>query len=67
MLENLAGSIGLKICEKPFLQITSEATQLDWTRDPFDCLIVAASISSNAELITKDQTILDNYDKAIWE
>ncbi len=62
---NLSDLIGLQICHKNFNTIINGAFKLSWTRDPFDRIIVAnASINQNI-LVTKDQNILKNYQKAI--
>jgi len=66
ILTDLAARIGLQICNKRFQAVVSEATAVSWTRDPFDRLIVAnASLNDNI-LISKDQSILDNYPHAKW-
>jgi PIN domain nuclease of toxin-antitoxin system len=62
---NLSDLIGLQICNKNFNTIINGAFKLSWTRDPFDRIIVAnASVNQNI-LVTKDQNILKNYQKAI--
>jgi len=66
ILENLSASIGLSVCDKKFFQIINESISLDWTRDPFDRIIVANAIANDAVLITKDTRILENYLKARW-
>ena len=60
LLENLTSTIGLNICDKPFLQIVTEAITQNWTRDPFDRLIVATAAAGNALLLTKDTIILSS-------
>lgn len=66
ILTDLSARIGLQICDKPFNQIVGQALTLNWTRDPFDRLIVAhASLNSNL-LLSKDQTILANYAESRW-
>lgn len=67
VFENLSSSIGLKLCSLPFFRIITEAIQLNWTRDPFDRIITATAIAQNALLLTKDKSILDNYNNAFWE
>ena len=66
ILESLSGSIGLSVCDKSFLQIISESIPLEWTRDPFDRIIVANAIVNDAILLTKDSRIQANYSKACW-
>lgn len=65
-LEVLSGEIGLQRSELSFPAIAKKACQLNWTRDPFDRLIVAEAIIANAPLITKDKTILTHYGQAVW-
>ena len=67
IIENLSVTIGLRMCEVPFTRIISEAVQYRWTRDPFDRIIVASATVSDATLVTKDDTIIRNYSKAVWE
>ena len=63
---DLAQKIGLAVCAKPFNEVVTRATKLFWTRDPFDRIIVAhASLDENL-LLSKDQTILDNYAFTKW-
>jgi PIN domain nuclease of toxin-antitoxin system len=46
--------------------IVEAACPLAWTRDPFDRLIVANAIADGARLITADETILANFEGAVW-
>lgn len=66
ILSYLSDKIGLKICNKPFDSIINNSINCDWTRDPFDRIIVANAAINKNILVTKDQTILNNYEKAIW-
>ena len=66
ILNALAQSIDLKVCNVSFATVAKEATKHNWTRDPFDRLIVANAICNNSLLLTRDRKIRDNYDKAIW-
>lgn len=66
IIESLDFSIGLEICRLPFIQVITESISHTWTRDPFDRLIVAQSQAGKAPLLTKDQTILNNYPQAVW-
>ena len=63
---DLSDRIGLKICDKNLNTIVSGALDLAWTRDPFDRIIVANAAENHDILVTKDQNILENYDKAMW-
>ncbi len=67
VVSDLENRIGLKTCEHTFGDVVEYAIKQDWTRDPFDRIIVAqASIHSKA-VITKDETIRANYKHAIWK
>ncbi|MEA3350829.1 MAG: PIN domain-containing protein [Chloroflexota bacterium] len=66
IVKDLANRLGLKICERDFNVIINQAMTFSWTRDPFDRLIVANAGLNDNILITKDQTILDNYPHARW-
>ena len=66
VISDLSDRIGLKICEKNFNTIISRALNFRWTRDPFDCIIVANAAVNQNILVTKDQSILENYEKAMW-
>lgn len=65
--ENLASSIGLKLCDLSMMRIVSEAIILTWTRDPFDRMITAAATARDTLLITKDELIRQHYLKAFWD
>ena len=66
ILTDLSKRIGLKICNKKFNAIISQAMPYTWTRDPFDRLIVANAALNNNILITKDRVILTHYTHARW-
>ena len=63
---DLSDRIGLKMCDKSFNTIVSSALDFSWTHDPFDRIIVANAAINHNILVTKDQNILTNYEKAIW-
>jgi len=63
----LAKIVGLQVCELAFNQVILEALIQDWTRDPFDRMIVAHAAARNLPLLTKDDTILAHYRKAFWD
>ncbi len=58
--------IDLQVCQKSFIDVVREASQLSWTRDPFDRIITAQSAIDRNTLITKDKTIQDHYEYAVW-
>jgi PIN domain nuclease of toxin-antitoxin system len=66
LLADLSQRIGLTLCPKPFNAIMVHATQITWTRDPFDRILVAHASVNNNLLVSKDQTILDHYPHTRW-
>lgn len=58
--------IQLQVCKKPFSDIVAAASELTWTRDPFDRVIVAQASLDGDILLTKDQTIRSHYKNAKW-
>lgn len=62
----LQRDIGLRIGEASFPDIVRQACALDWTRDPFDRLIVAECMVANGWLLTRDETILSNSSCGMW-
>jgi PIN domain nuclease of toxin-antitoxin system len=67
ILFKLNAEIGLTVCDHPFPIIAEIAIGENWTRDPFDRLIVAhAKANGSAALLTKDDTIRENYRNARW-
>jgi PIN domain nuclease of toxin-antitoxin system len=67
IIDTLADSIGLMICQKDFGAIVNTALHQGWTRDPFDRIIVSQAALGHDTLITKDEKILQHYSKAIWD
>ncbi|MFP5288482.1 MAG: type II toxin-antitoxin system VapC family toxin [Thermoanaerobaculia bacterium] len=66
VLDALGAEIGLKVCDLPFPRVAEAALGLEWTRDPFDRLIVAQAIVRGASLLTRDRVIHDHYPSAVW-
>lgn len=66
VVDCLEKEIGLRRCGLPFAQVVAVALDIDWTRDPFDRLIVAQAKARRLPLLTKDETIRDHYDDAVW-
>ncbi len=58
VLRGLSRAVGLVRSAALFGTIIDEAKRLDWTRDPFDRLIVGNAIVDGVELLTADRTIL---------
>lgn len=67
ILNELNKEIGLKETNCNFIDVIQEAIKFDWTRDPFDRLIIAQASINNARLLTKDSSILENYKLSFWE
>lgn len=65
MVNKLQEEIGLRVCETPFLRVISQALEENWTRDPFDRMIVAHARVNNALLISLDRRIQDHYPRAL--
>ncbi len=51
--EYLYRKIDLQICNKSFVDIIRSASKMNWTRDPFDRIIVSNAAIENDVLITK--------------
>ncbi|MGK7933778.1 MAG: type II toxin-antitoxin system VapC family toxin [Microcystaceae cyanobacterium] len=67
IIEDMSNRIDLKACNKSLDLIINQSLNINWTRDPFDRLIVGnASIDQNI-LLTKDRTILANYQNSRWQ
>lgn len=58
--------IGLQTCKIAFIDVVQTASQLSWTRDPFDRIITAQAAIKRQRLITKDSMILEHYEHAVW-
>ena len=66
VFQYLHQQIGLKACKKSFIDVIQTASQLSWTRDPFDRIITAQAMLEQSSLITKDRMILEHYEHAVW-
>ena len=66
ILGDLCAMIGLKINDSSFSEVIQKAMLIDWTRDPFDRMIVAHAMSQERKLLTKDEKILSYFQDAIW-
>lgn len=66
VMDSLAAALGLRMCDTPFFAVVREAERQNWTRDPFDRLIVAQAELNDAPLLTKDDTIQAVYPRAVW-
>jgi PIN domain nuclease of toxin-antitoxin system len=66
VFDYLHQQIDLQVCKKSFTDVVRSASQLSWTRDPFDRIITAQSAIDRNKLITKDKIIRDHYEHAVW-
>lgn len=66
VLDDLAARVGLQRRDVGFAAAVGAAAGLRWTRDPFDRLIVASAIVEGVALLTRDETILEKFDGAVW-
>jgi PIN domain nuclease of toxin-antitoxin system len=66
ILADLVARIGLRTSDAPFGRIVERSLGLDWTRDPFDRLIVANAIVDGCSLLTRDATIRKHFRGARW-
>lgn len=66
IVSDLKERIGLQHSAESLASAVAAAIPLDWTRDPFDRLIVGDAMGANTSLLTKDSTILANCTLAEW-
>jgi len=66
VVETLRREVGLKVCDLPFADVVEVAWAQDWTRDPFDRLIVSQAALRGAALATKDGAIHEHFQLAVW-
>lgn len=67
VLDDLAARVGLQRRDVTFAAAVGVAAGLRWTREPFDRLIVASAIVEGVALLTRDETILEKFDGAVWD
>ena len=66
VVESLEDASGLKICDQPFPPVIGVALEQQWTRDPFDRILVAQAALQETPLVTRDRNIRDHYPHAVW-
>jgi len=67
IVRKLEFETGLRVCELPFSEVATAALGENWTRDPFDRLIVAnAKANGFALLVSADENIAAHYPRTIW-
>lgn len=66
VLSALARDIDLEMDKSDFFRVVVTARDLRWTRDPFDRLIAAQAMLTDARLLTKDRMIRKHCAAALW-
>jgi len=67
LIDQLQTLIGLKVTDHSFAPVARTALFEDWTKDPFDRMIVAQARSDGySGLVTSDEKIRQNYSQTIW-
>lgn len=66
ILLTVATKLGVQLADFSFRAIVEASTQIPWTRDPFDRLIVGHALAAGGPLVTKDETVRANFARAIW-
>lgn len=67
IVDDLAKRIGLRFSDTALLDIVRIASDLTWTRDPFDRLITAHAMADDSALVTADRTIREHFESTVWE
>lgn len=65
--DSLEQAIGLRVCDDSFASVVKLALRQNWTRDPFDRIIVAQAELAGVSLLTRDRGIRKKYRKAFWD
>jgi len=58
--------LGLTVCDRLFSEVVANASVQDWTRDPFDRIIVAQAALGKDRLISKDVMMQRHYSETLW-
>lgn len=66
IMDGLETEIGLRIRDTELDRLVDHCLDIDWTRDPFDRLIIGQAQLDGAILLTKDESILRSFDLARW-
>ena len=66
VLGSLGSRLGVVQSDDPLGAVAAEAVRLEWTRDPFDRLLVATAQLHRAPLITRDRRIQEHFADAVW-
>lgn len=66
LIAQLEEELGARYCDKPFEDVALAATWLKFTRDPFDRMLCAHALAGGGDLLTKDESLLKHFPKAVW-
>jgi len=67
IVRKLEHELGIRLCDLPFANMARAALNENWTRDPFDRMIVAqAKLNGLAPLISTDGEIAEHYPRTVW-
>lgn len=66
ILNALEEELGIRTKSMDLGQLIEECQDIEWTRDPFDRMIVAQAKKKNCHLLTRDELILTNFSLARW-
>jgi PIN domain nuclease of toxin-antitoxin system len=66
VLASLQRTLGLRISDTPFETVAARAATENWTRDPFDRIIVAQAALDGAPLLSRDRQIAEHYAHILW-
>lgn len=66
ILTALQADIGLQVADDSFQYIVQQSKTLNWTRDPFDRVIVGHALHKKMPLITCDKIIQQHFKQVIW-
>jgi PIN domain nuclease of toxin-antitoxin system len=66
ILSDLESELSLRIADRRWMEVVSEAMKADWTRDPFDRLIAAQAIVEKQRLLSRDRDIQSHCSLAFW-
>jgi PIN domain nuclease of toxin-antitoxin system len=68
ILLKLKAELGVEVCDASFSSLIAIAVNENWTRDPFDRIIVSHAKSNGlSPLISSDEAIRKNYVKTVWQ
>jgi PIN domain nuclease of toxin-antitoxin system len=62
----LEAQLGLEVCDLDFRRVIDAALELQWTRDPFDRVIVGHALAAQGRLLTRDETIRAGFVQSVW-